>query len=457
MFDRPSTFKDFRTLHNKGVLRIHERQARSHSKQKDDDQVRRMEALKANDFEAYQELLQKQQSSTGQIGSGDKYEEISRFLSDTEEYLNRLAAKVAAVKISQEASEAAAKAISEARAQGLSEEEVQMAAREAAQEVAATTELTKRSRNFGEDAQSRYYSLAHSVDEEIRRQPSYLHPPPGAFLRQYQIVGLQWMVSLYNNRLNGILADEMGLGKTVQVMALIAYLMEHKSDYGPHLIIVPNAVMVNWKAEFMQWLPNLRVVYYVGQKEDRSKKYHQEVQAMQFNALVTTYEFIMRDRAKLCRIQWHYIIIDEAQRMKDRQSKLAQDLNRFSATRRLLLTGTPLQNDLQELWSLLNLLLPEVFDDKKCFTEWFGEVLGNTGPDDVSKHEGMEWLETEKRVVVIHRLHQILEPFMLRRQVKDVERKLPNKVSFPFRFRLKDVSDCGCSQGANDGLSKSCL
>ena len=400
-----------------------------------------MEALKANDFEAYQELLlQQQQSSTGPKDAGDRYEEISRFLTGTEEYLNRLAAKVASVKISQEASEAAAKAISEARAQGLTEEEVQIAAREAAQEVASTTELTKRSLNFGEDAQSRYYSLAHSVDEEIRREPSYLNPPTGAFLRPYQIVGLQWMVSLYNNRLNGILADEMGLGKTVQVMALIAYLMEHKSDYGPHLIIVPNAVMVNWKAEFMQWLPNLRVVYYVGQKEERSKKYHQEVQAMQFNVLVTTYEFIMRDRAKLCRVQWHYIVIDEAQRMKDRQSKLAQDLNRFSAMRRLLLTGTPLQNDLQELWSLLNLLLPEVFDDRKGFTEWFGEALGGTGAaaDDKTRQDQTEWLEKEKRVVVIHRLHQILEPFMLRRQVQDVERKLPNKVCCSYATKKCD-------------------
>ena len=77
-------------------------------------------------------------------------------------------------------------------------------------------------------------------------------------MREYQIAGLQWMVSLYNNHLNGILADEMGLGKTVQVMALIAYLMEHKSNYGPHLIIVPNAVLVNWKSELQQWLPTVK-------------------------------------------------------------------------------------------------------------------------------------------------------------------------------------------------------
>ncbi len=115
------------------------------------------------------------------------------------------------------------------------------------------------------------------------------------------------------------------------------------------------------------------------------------------------------------KVEWKYLIIDEAQRMKDRQSKLAKDLDRFVAHRRLLLTGTPLQNELRELWSLLNLLLPEVFDDKKGFTEWFGDVLGGGGG--MGGAEGDEWLEKEKRVVVIHRLHQILEPFMLRRQV----------------------------------------
>jgi SWI/SNF-related matrix-associated actin-dependent regulator of chromatin subfamily A protein 2/4 len=211
-------------------------------------------------------------------------------------------------------------------------------------------------------------------------------------------------------------------------MALIAYLMEKKSNFGPHLIIVPNAVMVNWKSELTQWLPAARCVYYVGAKEERARRYVAEVQPLQFNVLVTTYEFIMRDRAKLSKIDWQYIVIDEAQRMKDRQSKLAKDLDRFTAARRLLLSGTPLQNDLLELWSLLNLLLPDVFDDKKVFAEWFGDSVGGSGPGG-----GDDWLAKEKRVVVIHRLHQILEPFMLRRQVEDVESKLPPKTAFTVR------------------------
>ena len=416
--------KDLRTARNKAILRAHERLARLQNKQTagGDARTLRMDALKQHDNEAYLEMLKRQ--TTGLEAAGEKYDAICKFLSDTEEYMHKLAGRIASVKVTAEASKAATKAIEEARGKGLTEEEVQEAARNAVTEATEGNDALREALDNlgGADAQTRYYNLAHSNSEEITEQPRLLRPPNGAKLREYQIVGLQWMISLYNNHLNGILADEMGLGKTVQVMALIAYLMEKKSNFGPHLIIVPNAVMVNWKSELTQWLPDARCVYYVGSKDERIKKYVQEVQPLQFNILVTTYEYIMRDRSRLSKVEWQYIIIDEAQRMKDRDSKLAKDLDKFQAVRRLLLSGTPLQNDLQELWSLLNLLLPDVFDDAKIFAEWFG------GQD--AKGNGDDWLETEKRVVVVHRLHQILEPFMLRRQVEDVESRLPQKTTF---------------------------
>jgi superfamily II DNA or RNA helicase len=424
--------RDLRVVRNRGIMRAHERLARERNKLKEDDRSLRMAALKAHDFEAYQEMLRRQAGNTP--AADERYEAISKFLADTEAYLNRLASKIASVKVTAEATSAAARAMAEARARGLSEDEVHAAAHAAAAEAATGNEALLASTEGATDAQSRYYALAHSNTEEILDQPRLLRPPNNAQLREYQIVGLQWMVSLYNNHLNGILADEMGLGKTVQVMALIAYLMDKKANYGPHLIIVPNAVMVNWKSELTQWLPSARCVYYVGGKEDRARKYVTEVQPLQFNVLVTTYEFIMRDRAKLSKIDWQYIVIDEAQRMKDRQSKLAKDLDRFTAARRLLLSGTPLQNDLIELWSLLNLLLPDVFDDKTIFEKWFGNDVGSGGGS--SGNSADDWLAKEKRVVVIHRLHQILEPFMLRRQVEDVESKLPPKVAYTVRVPM---------------------
>ncbi|KAI3764429.1 hypothetical protein L2E82_14437 [Cichorium intybus] len=421
--------RDARTSRNRGVAKYHERMLREFSKNSD-DRSKRMEALKNNDVERYREILMEQQTSVpGE--AAERYEVLSSFLSQTEDYLNKLGGKITAAKNQQEVEEAANAASIAARAQGLSEEEVRAAASCAREEVLIRNRFSEMNAPQDSSSVSKYYTLAHAVSERVIRQPSMLRK---GTLRDYQLVGLQWMLSLYNNKLNGILADEMGLGKTVQVMALIAYLMEFKSNYGPHLIIVPNAVLVNWKSELHTWLPNVSCIYYVGNKDQRSKLFSQEVCAMKFNVLVTTYEFIMFDRAKLARVDWKYIIIDEAQRMKDRESVLARDLDKYRCQRRLLLTGTPLQNDLKELWSLLNLLLPEVFDNRKAFHDWFSQPFQKE-----AAHNEDDWLETEKKVIIIHRLHQILEPFMLRRRVEDVEGSLPPKISIILRCKMSAI------------------
>ncbi|KAG4922446.1 hypothetical protein AAZX31_18G215200 [Glycine max] len=424
--------RDARTARNRGVAKYHERMLREFSKRKDDDRNKRMEALKNNDVDRYREMLLEQQTSI-QGDAAERYAVLSTFLTQTEEYLHKLGSKITAAKNQQEVEEAAKAAAAAARLQGLSEEEVRAAAACAGEEVMIRNRFMEMNAPKDNSSVSKYYSLAHAVSEKVVCQPSMLR---AGTLRDYQLVGLQWMLSLYNNKLNGILADEMGLGKTVQVMALIAYLMEFKGNYGPHLIIVPNAVMVNWKSELYTWLPSVSCIFYAGGKDYRSKLYSQEIMAMKFNVLVTTYEFIMYDRARLSKIDWKYIIIDEAQRMKDRDSVLARDLDRYRCQRRLLLTGTPLQNDLKELWSLLNLLLPEVFDNKKAFNDWFSKPFQKEGP---TQNTEDDWLETEKKVIIIHRLHQILEPFMLRRRVEDVEGSLPPKVSIVLRCKMSAV------------------
>ncbi|KAL3622142.1 hypothetical protein CASFOL_033553 [Castilleja foliolosa] len=423
--------RDARTARNRGVHKYHERMLREFSKRKDDGRNKRMEALKNNDVERYREMLLEQQNVPGE--AAERYAVLSSFLSQTEDYLHKLGSKITATKNQQEVEEAANAAAAAARAQGLSEEELRAAAACAREEVMIRNRFSEMNAPHESSSVNKYYNLAHAVNERVIRQPSMLR---AGMLRDYQLVGLQWMLSLYNNKLNGILADEMGLGKTVQVMALIAYLMEFKGNYGPHLIIVPNAVLVNWKSELHNWLPTVSCIYYVGGKDQRAKLFSQEVLALKFNVLVTTYEFIMYDRSKLSKIDWKYIVIDEAQRMKDRESVLARDLDRYRCQRRLLLTGTPLQNDLKELWSLLNLLLPEVFDNKKAFNDWFSQPFQKEGP---SHNAEDDWLETEKKVIIIHRLHQILEPFMLRRRVEDVEGSLPPKVSIVLKCRMSAV------------------
>ncbi|KAH1085742.1 hypothetical protein AAZX31_07G066600 [Glycine max] len=424
--------RDARTARNRGVAKYHEKMLREFSKHKDDDRNKRLEALKNNDVDRYREMLLEQQTSIPG-DAAERYAVLSTFLTQTEEYLHKLGSKITTAKNQQEVEEAAKAAAAAARLQGLSEEEVRAAAACAGEEVMIRNRFLEMNAPRDSSSVNKYYNLAHAVNETVIRQPSMLR---AGTLRDYQLVGLQWMLSLYNNKLNGILADEMGLGKTVQVMALIAYLMEFKGNYGPHLIIVPNAVLVNWKSEFYNWLPSVSCIFYVGSKDHRSKLFSQEVCAMKFNVLVTTYEFIMYDRSKLSKIDWKYIIIDEAQRMKDRDSVLARDLDRYRCQRRLLLTGTPLQNDLKELWSLLNLLLPEVFDNKKAFNDWFSKPFQKEGP---TQNVEDDWLETEKKVIIIHRLHQILEPFMLRRRVEDVEGSLPPKVSIVLKCKMSAV------------------
>ncbi|KAK9065487.1 hypothetical protein SSX86_014888 [Deinandra increscens subsp. villosa] len=423
--------RDARTSRNRGVAKYHEKLLREFSKKKDDDRSKRMEALKNNDVERYREILLEQQNSMPSEAA-ERYEVLSSFLSQTEDYLNKLGGKITAAKNQQEVEDAASAAFIAARAQGLSEEEVRAAASCAREEVLIRNRFSEMNAPKDSSSVSKYYTLAHAVSERVIRQPSMLRK---GTLRDYQLVGLQWMLSLYNNKLNGILADEMGLGKTVQVMALIAYLMEFKSNYGPHLIIVPNAVLVNWKSELHTWLPSVSCIYYVGNKDQRSKLFNQEVCGMKFNVLVTTYEFVMFDKSKLSRVDWKYIVIDEAQRMKDRESVLARDLDKYRCQRRLLLTGTPLQNDLKELWSLLNLLLPDVFDNRKVFHDWFSQPFSK----EASHNAEDDWLETEKKVIIIHRLHQILEPFMLRRRVEDVEGSLPPKISIILRCKMSAI------------------
>ncbi|GLJ38996.1 hypothetical protein SUGI_0794870 [Cryptomeria japonica] len=419
---------DARLIRNRGVAKYHERMLKEYSKMKDEDHNERMEALKNNDLDCYREMLEQQTQLSGD--ARDCYKILSSFLSQTEEYLQKLGAKLIAVKNNQKVGEAIMVSASAASLQGVSEDVDRIATH--AQEEEVNRDVSSACGPFRDNISiNKYYNLAHIVNEKIMHQPSMLQ---GGTLHDYQLVGLQWMLSLYNNQLNGILADEMGLGKTVQVMALIAYLMEFKGNYGPHLIIVPNAVIVNWKSELCRWLPSLSCIFYVGTKDQCTKLYAQDVLGMKFNVLVTTYEFIMRDRAKLSKLYWKYIIIDEAHHIKDRESQLSHDLDSFQSQRRLLLTGTPLQNDLQELWSLLNLLLPDVFNNFKVFNDWFSkpflkDVYSNKRSEDV-------FLEIEKKVIIIHRLHQILEPFMLRRQVKDVEGQLPPKVSVVLRCKI---------------------
>ncbi|KAI5058249.1 hypothetical protein GOP47_0026942 [Adiantum capillus-veneris] len=264
--------------------------------------------------------------------------------------------------------------------------------------------------------QRQYNSLVHAIEEKVTKQPSML---TGGELRPYQLEGLQWMLSLYNNNLNGILADEMGLGKTIQTIALLSYLMENKGLSGPHLIIAPKAVLPNWDHEFRTWAPSIVAVLYDGNRLERKGIREIYKGKGSFNVLVTHYDLIMRDKAFLKKIFWHYMIVDEGHRLKNQDCILSKTLVKgYHIRRRLLLTGTPIQNSLEELWALLNFLLPAIFNSCTNFEEWFNAPFAD--PSEMS-------LTEEEQLLIIRRLHQVIRPFLLRRKKAEVEKFLPIK------------------------------
>ncbi|CAE7107141.1 unnamed protein product [Rhizoctonia solani] len=272
-----------------------------------------------------------------------------------------------------------------------------------------------------------YYAVAHRISEKITTQPSIL---VGGKLKDYQMKGLQWMVSLYNNRLNGILADEMGLGKTIQTISLVSFLIERKKLHGPYLIIVPLSTLTNWTLEFSKWAPSIVTVVYKGSPNVR-RTIQLNLRAQNFQVLLTTFEYIIKDRPFLSKIKWVHMIIDEGHRMKNTQSRLSQTLNQFYSSRyRLILTGTPLQNNLPELWALLNFALPKIFNSVKSFDEWFNTPFANSGTADKIE------LNEEEALLIIRRLHKVLRPFLLRRLKKDVESELPDKIEKVIKCKM---------------------
>merc|ERR1719427_1315338 len=280
----------------------------------------------------------------------------------------------------------------------------------------------------GVKGDANYYNIAHTITEEVHEQASIM---VNGKLKEYQVKGLEWMVSLYNNNLNGILADEMGLGKTIQTISLITYLMEKKKNMGPYLVIVPLSTLSNWMMEFEKWAPSVITLSYKGSPAAR-KAVQGQIRAGRFNALVTTYEYIIREKAVLSKLRWKYMIIDEGHRMKNHNNKLTTTINSFYITsHRLLLTGTPLQNKLPELWSLLNFLLPSIFKACDTFEQWFNAPFAITG-------EKVE-LNEEETILIIRRLHKVLRPFLLRRLKKDVESQLPDKVEYIIKCEMSGL------------------
>mmetsp|Transcript_2276 Transcript_2276/g.7559 ORF Transcript_2276/g.7559 Transcript_2276/m.7559 type:complete len:1035 (+) Transcript_2276:138-3242(+) len=244
-------------------------------------------------------------------------------------------------------------------------------------------------------------------------------------LRDYQQVGLEWLASCHTTGVNVMLADEMGLGKTIQTISMLAHLACQHGIWGPHLIVVPTSVMVNWEVEFKKWCPALKILTYFGSQKERKLKRTGWSKPHSFHVCITTYRLAVQDQSIFRRKRWHYLILDEAHMIKNWKSQRWQTLLSFESTHRLLITGTPLQNDIMELWALLHFLMPTLFQSHSEFKSWFSSSL-------IGMSEGR--LAVDKKLT--SRLHAILRPFILRRLKQDVERTLPDKVEHIIKCRL---------------------
>lgn len=269
-------------------------------------------------------------------------------------------------------------------------------------------------------------------DSTDPKQPSLLS---GGTLKDYQLDGLEWLSTLFKNGLNGILADEMGLGKTIQCIAFLCFLVEN-GFHGPFLIVVPLSTLLNWKAEINRFAPALKVILYQGTKAERAAITPALLST--YNIVLTSYEISIRDFKTFNLVNWKYLIVDEGHRLKNSECLLIRALKSLNVTNRLLITGTPLQNNLNELWSLLNFILPDIFQDLDLFQQWFdfddlpedGNGNSNAAADQLNLH-------AKKRLVT--NMHAILKPFLLRRLKKDVITNLPPKKEYLIRIPLTSV------------------
>ena len=376
-------------------------------KEKDRKERERIQYLKQNNMEEYIKMLSEAKDSR-----------LKEFMNQTDQFINEIKGKID---------------IQKKTVNGTNEKNDEM-------------DIDDKDGNKDKVGSNNYYLSAHSKFEDIQQQPSMLKYGK---LKSYQLKGLQWLVSLYVNNLNGILADEMGLGKTIQTIALLCYIMEKKHNEGPFLIIVPLATISNWVIEFDRWAPGIKIVVYKGAPAERRHLASQIKQEKhKYNAVLTTYEYIMKDKYSLNKVTWQYIIVDEGHRMKNYKSKFTQTLGtQFDSVYRLLLTGTPLQNNLSELWALLNFLLPKIFNSCDDFEKWFNQPFSSKLPGEKNTE-----LTEEQELLIINRLHHILLPFLLRREKREVEKELPSKTEYVIKLQMSEWQKIVYQQLKEQGL-----
>ncbi|XP_041854219.1 E1A-binding protein p400 isoform X2 [Melanotaenia boesemani] len=245
--------------------------------------------------------------------------------------------------------------------------------------------------------------------------PFLLH----GLLREYQQIGVDWLVSLHKKHLNGILADETGLGKTVQTVAYMAHLAGQEGIWGPHLIVVRTCKLLSWELEFKRWCPGLKILLYLGNRKERRSKRMWWDESNSFHVCVTSYKLLMKDQSHFLKRKWSHLVLDEVQHIKNLTEKHWEMIFAVRSEQRILLINTPLQNTLKELWTMIHFLLPGI-------TRPYSDFPVKAGTDQNQDY-------CHKLVI---RLHRMIQPFILRRSKRDVEKQLPKKYEHILKCRL---------------------
>ncbi|KAM7145303.1 E1A-binding protein p400-like isoform 3-T8 [Macrochelys suwanniensis] len=240
-------------------------------------------------------------------------------------------------------------------------------------------------------------------------------------LREYQKIGLDWLVKLYKKNLNGILGDEAGLGKTTQVIAFFTHLACNEGNWGPHLVVVRNCNMLKWEIELKLWCPGLKLLLYFGSQRELILKKQEWMKPNSFNVCITSYKQLFKGYQALRKTRWKYLVVDDVQKIKNLTEKHWEALFHLQSQHRLLLIDTPLPNSLRELWTMLHFLIPGISIPYLDFLV----KAANEGTQDYCHKVAM-------------RLHRIIQPFILRRSKRHVEKQLPKKYEYVLKCHLSN-------------------
>ncbi|KZV99116.1 hypothetical protein EXIGLDRAFT_258645 [Exidia glandulosa HHB12029] len=262
-----------------------------------------------------------------------------------------------------------------------------------------------------------------------------------AELRKYQQDGISWLAFLAKYQLHGILCDDMGLGKTLQSITILASKHHERAErhkatkspdavHLPSLVVCPPTLVGHWYHEILKYTENLRPVMYVGTTRERTKLLGK---LKTYDVVITSYDVVRNDVSNLMSIDWHYCILDEGHIIKNPKTKLSKSVKNIRAQHRLILSGTPIQNNVLELWSLFDFLMPGFLGTEQSFNERFGKPILSSREAKASSKA------SEAAALALEALHKQVLPFLLRRLKEDVLNDLPPKIIQDYQCDLSDL------------------